>query len=112
MTQPLARRTFYAYDKDTGAITEVTFSLGYPEEVREGLWRVLCRIEQDDGEGRETHGAGVDAWQALMIAISILKLRAELVFRKKRVSFHYTREAAEQQENEMALKDFFPKKYG
>lgn len=112
MTQPLARRTFYAYDKETDTITRVTFSLGHPEEVREELWRVLVRIEQDDEEASEFHGAGVDAWQALMIAISILKLRAELMFRKKRVSFHYTREAAEAQENEMALEDFFPKEYG
>jgi hypothetical protein len=59
--------------------------------------------------GPERHGAGLDAWQALMVTISLLKLETRLLFRKQSVSFHSTREAAEQQTKEVSLEELFPK---
>ena len=109
MSDPLADITIYAYEEANDRITKVTLSLGLPQKAREAQWRVAWRIDLDNEAGSERHAAGVDAWQALMIAISILKLEAKLLFRKKHVSFHYTREAAEQQANEVSLDDLFPK---
>ncbi|AWV89257.1 DUF6968 family protein [Bradymonas sediminis] len=110
MMESLAYRTLYAYDLATEEITEITISLGFPEKVRDALWRASYRIVLTDGvscEGR--HGVGIDAWQALMTAISLLKLEVELLFQKRVVSFHFSRSGAEQQTEEVVFDEIFPK---
>ena len=109
MAKKLAFLTLYAYESSDDRLTKVTLSIGFPKEVREAQWQVMWRVDRDDEVGSERHAAGMDAWQALMIAISMLKLETKLLFRKKDVSFHYTREAAEQQTKEVSLEDLFPK---
>lgn len=109
MTDSLASVTFYAHEKATGGITEVALTLGLPEKKMKAQWRVTWQIDLNDEAGSERHAAGVDAWQALMLAIQTLKLEVDLLFRKKSVTFHYTREYAEKQTSEMSLEDLFPK---
>jgi len=111
MAEPFVSKTLYAYDKDTDKITIVTLSLGLPEQKREAQWRVIWRIDLNDEAGSERHAAGRDAWQALMLAIPLLKLESKLLFRKKNVSFHFTYEAADQRVREVSLEELFPKDY-
>jgi hypothetical protein len=109
MAKSLAYMMFYAYEAAPDTITKVTLSIGLPEQVREAQWRVTWRIDLNDEMGSERRTAGVNSWQALMIGISMLKFEAKLLFRKEPVSFHYTREGAEQQTKVVSLEDLFPK---
>jgi hypothetical protein len=111
MAMPLASKTIYAHEKATDSITKVTLTLGLPEEVHEGKWRVTWRIDLNDEAGTELYVAGRDAWQGLMLAIPLLESEAKRRFRKKNVTFHFTREAAEQQIREVFLDELFPESY-
>src|SRR5690554_5930664 len=111
MNNSLVKCTLYVCEQISNEVTEITLFLGYPEQVSETESRAPICISVNAQEGSKKYAFGADKWQALMIAISMLKLKTKLSFRKKHISFHYTRENAEQQTEAVSLDDVFPKDY-
>lgn len=109
--KPLASTTFYAVEDTEGSVTEVVLSVGFPEKVSNTKSKVAVMISANKTRSPDRYAFGVDDWQALMSAISMLKLQVGVKFGKRKTFFYRTRDNARKRIEEISLDELFPKTF-
>jgi hypothetical protein len=93
MDQKLAHITFYAYNGDE--LDEFEMLIGLPEKpIDVPSTRVVISIRKNETEKVNQSVRGANAWQALVLAFTLLKVRLDLELNDTNKVVYSTREDA------------------
>jgi len=89
MTEPIARReyTFSAAERVTPVVVQIGKPAPFPDPPYHGDWYCPWSVQGPDGL-RELYAGGVDALQALVLAISGLRADLRSIARKGKLTWH------------------------